>query len=73
MVTTVRSQEKAKKIQANHPNAGDKLQFSIVEDIAQPNAFDKAVISDPPFDSVIHMVSSTQPNLSEPCTDFTFA
>lgn len=65
VVTTVRSQDKAKKIQANHPNAGDKLQFSIVEDIAQPNAFDKAVVSDPPFDAVIHTASPFHFNVTD--------
>lgn len=58
VVTTVRSQEKAKKIAENHPNVGkDKLDFAIVEDIAKENAFDEAVKSDPPFEAVIHTAS----------------
>lgn len=58
VVTTVRSQAKADKIKAAHPSYGkDKLDFSIVEDIAQPTAFDKAVVSNPPFEAVIHTAS----------------
>ena len=38
VVTTVRTQEKAQKIKDAHPNVSkDKLDFAIVEDIAQPN------------------------------------
>ncbi|KAI7675533.1 NAD(P)-binding protein [Hortaea werneckii] len=55
VVTTVRSQDKAKKIADNHAQYGpDKLSFAIVEDIAREGAFDQAVVSDPPFETVIH-------------------
>jgi nucleoside-diphosphate-sugar epimerase len=38
IVTTVRSQAKADAIQKAHPGiTNDRLSFSIVEDIAQPN------------------------------------
>ncbi|KAI9732521.1 MAG: methylglyoxal reductase (NADPH-dependent) gre2 [Cirrosporium novae-zelandiae] len=48
VVTSVRSLEKAKQIQAAHPDIPkSKLDFAIVEDIAQPGAFDEAVKSDP--------------------------
>lgn len=58
VVTTVRTQEKADKIKEAHPKVGkDKLDFAIVEDIAQEGAFDKAVVSDPPFEAVIHTAS----------------
>jgi nucleoside-diphosphate-sugar epimerase len=57
VVTTVRSQAKADKIKEAHPEAGDRLSFAIVEDIAQPSAFDKAVVSDPPFEAVLHTAS----------------
>lgn len=57
-MTTVRSQEKANKIKEAHPNLPkNKLDFAVVEDIAQEGAFDKAVISDPPFETVIHTAS----------------
>ena len=57
-MTTVRSQDKADAIARAHPSYGkDKLDFAIVEDIAQLNAFDKAVLSDPPFETVIHTAS----------------
>lgn len=58
MVTTVRSQDKADRIQKAHPNVSkDKLDFSIVEDIGKEGAFEKAVVSDPPFEAVIHTAS----------------
>lgn len=58
VVTTVRSQEKADWIKKAHPKYGkDKLDTVIVEDIATEGAFDKAVVSDPPFEAVIHTAS----------------
>ncbi|KAK3046072.1 methylglyoxal reductase (NADPH-dependent) gre2 [Extremus antarcticus] len=66
VVTTVRSQEKADKIRSAHSKFGkDKLDFSIVEDIAQPGAFDKAVVSDPPFEAVIHTASPFHFNVTD--------
>lgn len=66
VVTTVRSQEKANKIAENHNSYGkDKLDFSIVEDIAQENAFDKAVVSEPPFEAVIHTASPFHFNVTD--------
>ena len=65
VVTTVRSQEKANKIKDAHPNAGKNLDFAIVEDIAQENAFDKAVVSDPPFEAVIHTASPFHFNVTD--------
>ncbi|KAF3491615.1 NADPH-dependent methylglyoxal reductase GRE2 [Arthroderma uncinatum] len=58
VVATVRSQEKGQRILDAHPTVGkERLDFVVVEDIAQPNAFEKAVISDPPFEAVIHTAS----------------
>ncbi|KAI9651859.1 MAG: methylglyoxal reductase (NADPH-dependent) gre2 [Alyxoria varia] len=58
VVTTVRSQEKAEGIKAAHPNIPkSSLDFTIVEDIAQPDAFNEAVKSDPPFEAVVHTAS----------------
>jgi len=66
VVTTVRSQEKADKIAKAHPKYGKaKLDFAIVEDIAQPDAFEKAVISDPPFEAVIHTASPFHFNVTD--------
>ncbi|KAK1085238.1 Glycine-rich RNA-binding protein 2, mitochondrial [Friedmanniomyces endolithicus] len=66
VVTTVRSQEKAKKIAENHKEHGkDKLDFAIVEDIAQENAFDEAVKSEPPFEAVIHTASPFHFNVTD--------
>ena len=54
----MRSQSKADKIKGIFPKYGkDQLDFAIVEDIAQPDAFDDAVLSDPPFEAVIHTAS----------------
>jgi nucleoside-diphosphate-sugar epimerase len=66
VVTTVRSQDKANKIKEAHPKYGkDKLDFAIVEDIAQEGAFDKAVISEPPFEAVIHTASPFHFNVTD--------
>ncbi|KAK7710413.1 Glycine-rich RNA-binding protein 2, mitochondrial [Botryosphaeria dothidea] len=66
VVTTVRSQDKANKIKEAHPSYGkDKLDFSIVEDIAQEGAFDQAVKSDPPFEAVIHTASPFHFNVTD--------
>lgn len=66
VVTTVRSQEKANKIKEAHSSVGkDKLDFAIVEDIAQEGAFDKAIISDPPFEAVIHTASPFHFNVTD--------
>jgi len=61
VVTTVRSQEKADKIKEAHPNYGkDKLDFSIVPDIAKEDAFEQAVnlnrLSRPSFIQHLHSI-----------------
>ncbi|KJX93760.1 NADPH-dependent methylglyoxal reductase GRE2 like protein [Zymoseptoria brevis] len=66
VVTTVRSQEKADKIKAAHSKYGkDKLDFALVEDVAQEGAFDKAIVSDPPFEAVIHTASPFHFNVTD--------
>lgn len=66
VVTTVRSTEKAKAIADAHPNIPkSKLDFAIVEDIAKEGAFDKAVVSDPPFEKVIHTASPFHFNVTD--------
>ena len=58
VVTTVRSKSKADKIRSHHANVDEKrLSFAIVEDIAKEGAFNDAVVSDPPFEAVIHTAS----------------
>ena len=42
------------------------LDFAIVEDIAQSSAFDKAVVSDPPFDYILHTASPFHFNVTDP-------
>jgi len=66
VVTTVRSQDKAQKIVEAHPKySKDRLDTVIVEDIAKEDAFEKAVISDPPFDIVIHTASPFHFNITD--------
>ncbi|KAK2765164.1 methylglyoxal reductase (NADPH-dependent) gre2 [Arachnomyces sp. PD_36] len=66
VVTTVRSQEKGQKILEAHPNTPkEKLSFVVVEDIAQEGAFDKAVVSDPPFEAVVHTASPFHHNITD--------
>lgn len=66
VVTTVRSQEKADRIKSAKSKYGkDKLDFAIVEDIAQEGAFDKAIVSDPPFEAVIHTASPFHFNVTD--------
>lgn len=66
MVTTVRSTSKAEGIRKAHPNYGtDKLDFAIIPDVSQANAFDEAVISDPPFEAVIHTASPFHFNVTD--------
>lgn len=58
VVTTVRSEAKIEKLQALYPNVStSKLDFVIVGDAGKEGVFDRAVISDPPFDVVIHTAS----------------
>lgn len=67
VVTTVRTQEKADKIKRAYPKEveGGQLGFAIVPDIAQPGAFDQAVISDPPFEAVLHTASPFHFNVTD--------
>ncbi|ANB11092.1 carbonyl reductase (NADPH-dependent) [Sugiyamaella lignohabitans] len=70
VVTTVRSQQKGQKILDAHPKVSkDKLSYVIVEDIAQPGAFDEAVKSEPGFDAVIHTASPFHFNVVDPVKD----
>ena len=67
VVTTVRSQDKADKIKASYQKYADngQLSFAIVPDIAQPDAFEKAVVSDPPFEAVLHTASPFHFNVTD--------
>ncbi|KAI1752025.1 hypothetical protein F4782DRAFT_502952 [Xylaria castorea] len=58
VVTTVRSAQKGRLILDAHlRHSRDTLDYIVVEDIAQADAFDQAVISQPPFEAVIHTAS----------------
>lgn len=67
VVTTVRTQEKADKIKEAYKSYVEKgqLSFAIVPDIAQPDAFEKAVISNPPFEAVLHTASPFHFNVTD--------
>ena len=71
MVTTVRSHDKGQKILDAHQGLDlATLSYVIVEDIAVEGAFDKAVISDPPFDAVIHTASPFYHGHTDPVKEF---
>lgn len=63
---TVRSEEKGRKILENRDVLNNKLSYVIVKDIAEDGAFDEAVVSDPPFDAVVHTASPFHFNVSDP-------
>ena len=66
VVTTVRSAEKGQKLLDNHPKVSkDKLDFVIVEDIAERGAFNKAVQSNPPFEAILHTASPFHFNVTD--------
>ncbi|KAJ0414367.1 NAD(P)-binding protein [Aspergillus carlsbadensis] len=66
VVTTVRSQEKAEQIKAAYPGVSTKsLDFVIVPEVSADGAFDKAVVSDPPFEAVIHTASPFRLNVQD--------
>lgn len=67
VVTTVRSQVKADQIKQAYANVpAENLGFAIVPDIVQPGAFDKAVVSDPPVEAVIHTATPFLATSSDP-------
>ena len=62
----MRDQSKADKIKGIFPSYGkDQLDFAIVKDIAQPDAFKDAVVSNPPLEAVIHTASPFQFNVKD--------
>lgn len=66
VVTTVRSTEKGQKILDNYTKVPkDRLSFVIVEDIAKRGAFDQAVQSKPPFETIIHTASPFHFNVTD--------
>lgn len=67
MVTTVRTEEKAKIIRDAHPGA--KLSVAIVPDVAQPNAFDAVLQATPGLDYVQHTASPFHFRFTDPKTE----
>lgn len=68
--STVRSVAKQRAIETQYPDRAAQLDFVIVEDIAAPHAFDKAVVADPPLDFVVHTASPFHWNVQDPEKDF---
>ncbi|KAJ5728520.1 ketoreductase [Penicillium malachiteum] len=67
VVTTVRSAEKGEKILAAYPESSKgQLSYVVVPDIAQEHAFDQAIISEPPFDAILHTASPFHFNFQDP-------
>ncbi|KIW17919.1 hypothetical protein PV08_05114 [Exophiala spinifera] len=64
--TTVRSQVRANQVRDEYRDvSNDRLDFAIVEDLDVEGAFDDAVISDPPFEAVIHTASPFRFNVTD--------
>lgn len=65
VVTTVRSEDKAKRIREAYPNkTSDELDVVIVPDIADPTAFDE-VVKVPGLEVVMHTASPFHLKISE--------
>lgn len=70
VVFTVRSDDKGQKILRNHPETPlSRLSYVIVADLAQEDAFDEAIKSEPPFDAVLHTASPFHFNVTDPKKD----
>lgn len=75
VVAAVRSESKAAFIRSRYPDVPtDRLGFTIIPDISVPNTFDDALISNPPFEAIIHTASpyhfnATAENVQEEMLD----
>lgn len=56
VVTTVRSEDKARKIRSAYKDLADRVEVAIVPDIAQEHAFDE-VVKTPGLEVVMHTAS----------------
>jgi nucleoside-diphosphate-sugar epimerase len=63
-VVTVRSATKGSFL-VNQFKSSGKISFVVVEDVAAPNAFDRAVQSTPAFDGIIHSASPFHFNIED--------
>jgi nucleoside-diphosphate-sugar epimerase len=67
----VRSDDKGQRILESHKGLPEsKLSYRVVEDIAKEGAFDHVVVSDPPFEAVVHTASPFHYNVNDSKTDF---
>ncbi|KAK1773570.1 NAD(P)-binding protein [Copromyces sp. CBS 386.78] len=76
VVVTARSQAKGERILASIANApnvinsiGCKVTYAVVDNIAQPGAFDEAITTNLPLDYCIHTASPYQLSFSDPLND----
>ncbi|KAJ4204154.1 Glycine-rich RNA-binding protein 2, mitochondrial [Fusarium solani] len=66
VVTTVRSHDKAENIRKSYPQLGrDKLDFTIIRDVTQPDSFAQVLASEPPIEAVIHTASPYVTNATD--------
>ncbi|KAI4600743.1 methylglyoxal reductase (NADPH-dependent) gre2 [Pestalotiopsis sp. 9143b] len=70
VVATARSKQKGHQIiEGVETKYAKNVQYAVVEDVAQPGAFD-AVLQSTPFDFVIHTASPYHLNVVDPVKDF---
>ncbi|KFA49238.1 hypothetical protein S40293_09280 [Stachybotrys chartarum IBT 40293] len=65
VVTTVRSEDKARKIRSAYKDLADRVEVAIVPDIAQEHAFDE-VVKTPGLEVVMHTASPFHFNWTDP-------
>jgi nucleoside-diphosphate-sugar epimerase len=68
VITTVRSDEKARKIRDAYPDKADRLEVFIVPDIAKEDAFDE-VVKTPGLEVVMHTASPFHFKFTDPKTE----
>lgn len=66
----MRSAAKQQAIVKQYADRAAQLDFAIVEDISASQAFDAAVVADPPLDYVVHTASPFHLNVQDPEKDF---
>ncbi|KAJ5403032.1 uncharacterized protein N7487_008928 [Penicillium crustosum] len=66
----VRSEQTADRVRGDFPNAGDRLDFTIVPDITKPGAYDEALQSDPSIRYIIHTASPLNYSSGKSVADF---
>jgi nucleoside-diphosphate-sugar epimerase len=66
-VATIRSQQKAQRIADQYGGLSrSRLSFAVVRDVAEPEAFKEALISNLPIDAVVHTASPFHFDIESP-------